>query len=1082
MKQALMTMLVLLQIPLFVYPINRSEAAAEITPLSYYQDKNYRYFVGLMYYEMWKRTDGSWTDGGRKPNTGMRGDASFTYKFQFPGRKIKGVDAQIYNPNDPVNDPVEYFEKSRSDFYEDYQRAISFGITNSDIKPFRKQGIGTDATTIPITIDMLLNAQQPDNIKDVLCPSCAAEVEAYRIYVPILFKIELATQLNVKYFTTDGKSLNDIFTPIIDAEMNVGLNYPQLPPTTHKDYEYVGFKKSTTDNVPSGDIIQREPDMFKYDGTFEKYTLFMYYKKKEKEPCKPEEPGCGPPPTRSDCTDPVPASSLDGRVLDPMVTAVIKADQRGSERFDVSLGIPTSESLYGNVSSHNYLFENKFVKKTGKCTFKVNVEKNYTLKWDPGKTVTGSDGKPKQEPDPQTETETRVYSVTVERPYSFWTIDTLHIFKINEAYLSNYALLNGGIKITPSGYTQPSYSASTRGTYYPPNNPGTVTADPETKTGGKTKPSITDTESSVKPYAERAIDKVDVENDYLLFNGSTIMDNRRVKEDGPSPGRIPEPTLIGQNVLYSPGHVISSTKVNKANTASSGNIKFGLMSGNINGGSDKQFPINGINTVTVHTPVVNYSSITDDREHNQKTTPNYNHAALILDRPFTVRMPTNGQHVNYHGYGDRDYAKYFRMKQVWFPFDVYTADRSRFIPKRTWTDIPVNQLDTTFFLPVWVDEGDYMVLYRNIAENTPDSFTHQPTANTNWENHVATHEIAVEVIGRVYDFHVTDIMDFNWEPVFRKQKGSSEPTGNSYWVGSKGIDGEARGNALPYELPVRKGSHPDSSYKNVAVKTGYAFKFDLKTKGNMFGSGDGIHLKPTFYFTDSKGQKRQEVDVYYHTDERKFIRIGSAADKVRRSMEFNARLRNVPEQRIIDAAGAFYELFASSMSISHQAYIEEWARAAKKPTTVGSYSDLFLPYQVRTFMGPTSLPTGVSVARAFASIQQWYGEYNLPAKLYIVPKGFDLSKQFSFNDKAPFFLRDGFLIVNYDIETVRDGQKGKPHLQYIKAPLTNQWKREGSHSQFTDPYGITFQLRDGDVMFYRADQSSVDDFGVTGTH
>lgn len=832
LQRAIVIILVLFQIPLFIYPVERVEAATEITPLKYYPDKNYRYFVGMMYYETWKSTDGSWTDGGRKPNAGMRGDASFTYKFQFPGRKIKGIEARIYNPKPPVNDPVQYFEESRFDRYNDFVDSISTGTSNSDLKPFQRQGIGSDTTIIPITINMLLNAERPLDIKGESCPTCAVEVEAYRIYVPILFKIELATQLNVKHFTTDGKPLNNIFTPTVNEEMTVGKEYIFTPPT-HKDYEYVGFKKSTTDKDPSGEVIKRDPDKLNYTGTHEKYTLYMYYKKKETEPCKPGEPGCGSPPTSSDCTDPVPASSLDGRVMDPMVTAVIKADQRGSERFDVLLGIPTSESLYGNVNSHNYLFENKFVKKTGKCTFKVNVEKTYTLKWDPGKTVTGSDGKPKQEPDPQTETETRVYSVTVERPYSFWTIDTLHVFKIDEANLSNYALPYGGIKITPSGYTQPSYSASTRGTYYPPNNPGMVNADPETKTGGKTKPNITDTESSVKSYAERAIEKVYVENDYLLFNGSTIMDNRRVKEDGPSPERIPEPSLIGQNVLYSPGHVISSAKVNKANTPSSGNIKYGLMSGNINGGSDKQFTINGINTVTVHTPVVNYSSITDDREHNQKTTPNYNRAALILERPFTVRMPTNGQHVNYPGYGDRDYAKYFRIKQVWFPFDVYTADRSRFIPKRTWTDIPVNQLDTTFFLPVWVDEGDYTVLYRTIAENTPDSFTHQPTANTNWENHVATHEIAVEVIGRVYDFHVTDIMDFNWETVFRKQKGSSEPTGNSYWVGSKGIDGEARGNAFPYELPVRKGSHPDSSYKNVAVKTGYAFKFDLKTKGNM---------------------------------------------------------------------------------------------------------------------------------------------------------------------------------------------------------------------------------------------------------
>ncbi|MFB5761569.1 hypothetical protein [Paenibacillus medicaginis] len=158
-------MLFFLQLPLFQNDV--VQAATEITPLKYYKDKNYRYLVGMMYYEMWGSTDGQggelvWTDGGRQPNKGMRGDAKFTYKFQFPNRTIKNVEARIYNY---PGDPVEYFEESRSDTYEEYQKAISSGTSDSDIRSFQKQGIGTDTTTIPITVNMLLDAPRPKNVK-----------------------------------------------------------------------------------------------------------------------------------------------------------------------------------------------------------------------------------------------------------------------------------------------------------------------------------------------------------------------------------------------------------------------------------------------------------------------------------------------------------------------------------------------------------------------------------------------------------------------------------------------------------------------------------------------------------------------------------------------------------------------------------------------------------------------------------------------------------------------------------------------------------------------------------------------------
>ena len=112
------------------------------------------------------------------------------------------------------------------------------------------------------------------------------------------------------------------------------------------------------------------------------------------------------------------------------------------------------------------------------------------------------------------------------------------------------------------------------------------------------------------------------------------------------------------------------------------------------------------------------------------------------------------------------------MKQVKFPFDVYNADRSQFIPAKTWVDIPVNQLDTSFYLPVWVDEGNYEIEFRNIAENAPSNFTEQQDANTNLAHHVAADTVPVEVIGRLYDFHVTDISDYNWENVFASSQAA----------------------------------------------------------------------------------------------------------------------------------------------------------------------------------------------------------------------------------------------------------------------------------------------------------------------
>ncbi|WP_373456878.1 DUF5704 domain-containing protein [Paenibacillus sp. MDMC362] len=1047
-------------------------AALPTTPKP--SNRNIHYFVGLFSYEIWRYSDGvTWTPEGYKGQRNKK--MPYTYSFDIPNRKIKSVSVEWFDVSmsDPDGRDLYFRSRYQQETWDDRYRSVSNRYTpriDGNV-----HGYGTDSVTFNIEVigdldalDPVVTTKQEQN----------ENVMGLRYYFPILFTIELEPDVGnaiIKHYTTTGRSLNG--TPgFTDREELLEKNSPYSFTHTpgNADYTYVGHKKSTV-STPSGrSITPGDPSRFTYDGSFPTYYLFFYY--------ETDKPPTNPDPPEASCTRPSPGTKMNGRYMDPVVTAKILADLRGSERFDVLQGIPTSESLYGNILARNYLYQNTFVNMKGVCTFEVNVEKTWTVYWDPGKPGPNDpSGNPTTVPDPQQAEEKVTERYTVERPYSYWVIDNLEVYKIDQGTLRNYALPGEQITIYPQGYQPPQFTTSASGAFYPPSPPDPIVA-PSGSYGGssyKTKPSPPS--ENLQSVAENAVEKVEVTNDSLIFNGSTIMNSNRVPEKGPTPSSIPAPTHISDNVLYKPNNMISSDKVNRANTTSAGTIQYDLLPGNINGGSNKEFPIHAINTVTVHTPVVNYSSVTDDQAHNQKTTPNPKRSAFILDRPFTVRIPTSGQHRNIQGYGDRDYAKYVRSKQVYFPFDVYSSDRSTFYPKGTWITIPTAQLDTEFFLPVWVDEGDYQVYFRTIAENAPSDFTTQPSANLDLAHHVATDIEPVEVIGRVYDFHITDIADYNWETVFRKQKGNAAPSGASYWTGLRDIDGGARGNSLPYTLPIAPGKHPAQGYKNAVVKTGYHFKFDLKTKGNMFGVQDGISITPSFYFVSQDGSGRQPVDLYYHSGNRKFIRIGSPQDTEKRYVILNDRLRNVPQEELQDTASYLYNRGGAPGGMSAAAYMKQYLeKISKSKTWVGRLDWMLLPFEIRTLIGPKSgLPASVDTERANAAVQRWYGEYSLPADVYVVKKGTDLAAYGRTNrldEKSPIFLKKGYIVVNFNIETIREGNTAKPHLQYIHGPLMNQWQLEGYSRTYNDPYGNRFSLMDGDVIFYHADQSSKGDF------
>ncbi|WP_145950141.1 DUF5704 domain-containing protein [Paenibacillus sp. Y412MC10] len=836
------------------------------------------------------------------------------------------------------------------------------------------------------------------------------------------------------------------------------------------------------------------------------YTLSDTATIKVQEEGGGEDPGNpGNPSGSGSCTwtinPPSQSSTMQGGVTDPAATGVIKADNRGSEQFDVLKGIPTSESLYTNAFGYNYLYKQLWAQMRGTITYNCQVDVTYVLQWTQSVPPTCVKGVcTPNPPKPMSESQSKTYTFTLTpRNYSYWQINSLEVYKLNNATMKNYALPGGTVTMNPAGYTPPTLTSQhdeSASSHVTPSETTAISFTPPVVVGGlDSKPTPPDDTGTLKGMAESGTQDPKVKNDTVTFNGSTVMNGAEATKDGPTPTNIPKPTTIGQNVLYSSGNVISNSLTNKADTPSTGTITYGMITGNVGGPTlPTSYPINGINTVTVHTPVVIYASITDDRAHNQKTVPAAGRDATILDRPFTVYMPTDGQHRNILGYGNRDYAKYVRDKQVYFPFDVYSGDKKTFYPKGTWISIPVNQTATTFFMPVWVAEGFYDVLFRTIAVNAPANFTTESQANLNLANHVATDVVPVDVIGRLYDFHITDISDFNWETYFRKAKGSSVPTGNSFWVGDKDIDGASRPAAFNSILPVRQGSNTIQGMQNVSVKSGYKFSFDLKTKGNMFNDQDGIRITPTFYFVNKDGTGRKLVDLYYHSDSSNFVKVGSAADVERNNVILNSRLRNVPGQDLVDTSSTLWELFSGprGWSVTKQNYMDKYIKGTQKATYVGGYNVQILTAPLRTFKGNMKgLPSGVNIYRANAAVQQWYGEYSIPPAVYVVPQGTNLAQYGGrLDDKSKVFLKNGYVVVNFTIETIKNGNTANPFLQYIRRPgspyygsFDNQWRdMEGFKPSFTTPYGVTFASTDGDVIYYHADKSSYDDFNSSGTH
>lgn len=433
--------------------------------------------------------------------------------------------------------------------------------------------------------------------------------------------------------------------------------------------------------------------------------------------------------------------------------------------------------------------------------------------------------------------------------------------------------------------------------------------------------------------------------------------------------------------------------------------------------------IKHVNAVVVHTPVVCKGGITDDTAHNQQIHPT-TYMSLVLGRDFTVGISMVGTHRDQKGYKTRDYEKYTAFCQIRFPFEVYNG-RKRYA-KDTWIDLP--KYSQTFYLPVGVREGDYKVRYRTIAKNASAMSggidLNGYLANLELSDYGAYDELTVTVIGRMYDLAVTDIVDYpRWRSVFYEPDGWRRRY--AFLLGANNLEGEELSErAAQGMLPILPGDHPFNRSAR-AVGLGYRVHIQLKTIGDMRETDDYVILIPTYYYISRDGSRRLKVHLY----------------------------------RKKDLSKVFLPLVLTALDRS------------------------YVPVENRNVSDP--------VSRA-QSVQVWEGAYQLSPDLYLMDADIDLDDYIRqrggrIGQRDPVFLRDGYLLVQFEIRTYPAKLSGTGHLSYANisndaAGYCNMWRLQGFSYERTDCFGNRFVFADGDCLLFDTKYSLHSDYESWGTH
>ncbi len=345
------------------------------------------------------------------------------YTFKFGDETIKSVKVSKFQQ---IDEHEQIWEQTRGTSPPYSNFATFKSATTKNLT-----GIGTDTVNFTLNVTGALTGgygglgyttmTQPDS-KDP-----TKTVYGRRYYIPVVVEVEFEPkeqQIEVNYVSDEGKELAPSYT----EKAELGATYSSLD---FEGYEYQGYDFSVGEitekrvTAPSKVLDQAEID------TKKQLVITFVYKD-----------------TDDTIIEPIGDDVLEGEDLDNQAEIVIKAENKGYEKFDVTKGIPSSEYLYVQANLKDYLYKYKFSRVRSSKIYPVLVKKTYIQSYDiEDEEWVSDDSEEGGYWESVTITKTRTISVSqtinVERKYSYWEENELSIFNLEKVEVENYALPNG---------------------------------------------------------------------------------------------------------------------------------------------------------------------------------------------------------------------------------------------------------------------------------------------------------------------------------------------------------------------------------------------------------------------------------------------------------------------------------------------------------------------------------------------------------------------------------------------------------------------------------------------------------------
>ena len=374
------------------------------------------------------------------------------------------------------------------------------------------------------------------------------------------------------------------------------------------------------------------------------------------------------------------------------------------------------------------------------------------------------------------------------------------------------------------------------------------------------------------------------------------------------------------------------------------------------------------------------------------------------------------------------------------PFDTYIDDNFKAEGEIKLDDVSdISDITITIddvLVPIWVEEKEYDI---------------DVVIEANVEGFGVVSAVArddVEVVGRLYDFTVTNI-------------DGSELTGDSVWkkaIFSNNEEYKAK------SLPVGQKNEAVEKY-NYGVKLGTSFYYSINTKGEK---NSGISITPKFVYVSKNGEAVEAVDVYnINNDNRKWSNILSG-DSIKSFMSMKDE--NVSKSNIIEELKKAQVI--NKISYTSKVSIGSLAK-------INIPKNLSLPYvdyaeEIKNISGYGNISKSENELLKYAS--HWYGKYVVPASSIIVKQG-------STNLNSSY--KDGYLVVLFNIISL--DKKGGEYLSYNLPASKTQWQREQLNQLIILPNGkevVINSMKDGyaPVIVYDISLSTKDNITSAGTH